>query len=71
MPAEKTMDACPFCGSYDIGVNGHEVECEDCHATGPCFYPVPDRSAAIAAWNRRADIKVGGSKQRTTRKVRH
>jgi hypothetical protein len=55
MPAERKIAACPFCGSPDIGVTGHEVECEDCHATGPCFYPVPDAYAAIAAWNRRHD----------------
>ena len=70
MPGEK-IDSCPFCGGSDFSCDGHQVECEDCHAVGPCFFPVPDRKSAIDAWNHRADTKVGGSKQRTTRKVRH
>ena len=64
MPAEK-IDSCPFCGGSDFSCDGHQVECEDCHAVGPCFFPVPDRKLAIEAWNRRANTKEARKRQST------
>ncbi len=44
---------CPYCGSSDVGCDGHECECDDCHAIGP-YLTIPNRDEAVRRWNRRA-----------------
>lgn len=67
---------CPFCGSGKVETTGSmsrtEVWCDSCNATGPSIFhggPTDDRrtlnrceAEAIAAWNRRAALPVGGDK---------
>jgi Lar family restriction alleviation protein len=49
---------CPFCGRLywqmhvKLGTHAHQLECKTCGARGPLT--IPDRVAAIEAWNDRA-----------------
>lgn len=56
--ANDTLRPCPFCGSSHVysknrgTADKHWVTCRDCGTDGPFL---DDESAAIAAWNRRAE----------------
>lgn len=56
------LKPCPFCGSENVGISlwlGHCcITCRDCLGG---IAPAPDltKEDAVAAWNRRADEKVG------------
>ena len=50
--SERGLKPCPFCGGEDTECNGHFVNCNDCHATGP-KEPLPDRDWTVTRWNRR------------------
>ncbi|WP_245539122.1 hypothetical protein [Saccharibacter floricola] len=48
------LKACPFCGSRELGCDGHYFYCTTCHATGP-DEPLPDRAWAAQRWSRRCE----------------
>lgn len=52
MTNETEMKPCPYCGGTDAECDGHFVQCNDCHATGP-DEPLPDRNWSAQRWNRR------------------
>lgn len=56
------LKPCPFCGSENVGISlwlGHC--CVTCRGCLGGIAPAPDltKEDAVAAWNRRADEKVG------------
>lgn len=50
----EPLKACPFCGRYNVFVEGDSVtfyvRCKDCHAQGPLSY---SKQCAGMAWNSR------------------
>lgn len=52
-----TYKNCPFCGASDesLSCDGHFVQCDVCHSTGPPRFPIPDRDECITAWNQRSE----------------
>ena len=52
----KVKNACPFCGfkstqvlTPEMSTGGHQVECTNCAARGPCGYRSP--KDAVLAWD--------------------
>lgn len=56
----EQLKPCPFCGGINIIHSGFRMYCHTCGAEGPDADSA-DESAAIAAWNRRAQPAQAGA----------
>jgi Lar family restriction alleviation protein len=56
----EQLKPCPFCGGINVIHSGYRMYCHACGAEGPDADSA-DESAAIAAWNRRAQPAQAGA----------